>query len=75
MGPQGCAVEGGAGGGELRREVDLGCNSVTAVPDLDFGAAMREAANHWEATSDRVGLRDTLLTFLRHLSSRPSPTG
>ena len=75
MGSRGCEVEGRAVGGELWREVDPGCNSVTAVRDADLGAAMREAANHWEATSDRVGLRDTLLTILRHLSSRPSPTG
>ncbi len=75
MGSRGCEVEGRAVGGELWREVDPGCNSVTAVRDADLGAAMREAANRWEATRDVAVLRDTLRAILRHVSSRPPPTG
>ena len=75
VGSRGCAVEGGAAGGELRREVDPGCNSVTAAKGgANLGAAMRAAADRWEATRDVAGLRGTLLAILRHLSSRTPPT-
>ena len=70
VGPQGCDVQGGRGGEELRREVDPGCNSVTALAEVDLAAALRHAANLWEANRDADWLQRELIAILRQVVAR-----
>jgi len=54
----------------LRREVDPGCNSVTALAEVDLAAALRHAANLWEANRDADWLQRELIAILRQVVAR-----